>query len=577
MTDENTMKDTKQPRFSVDVDADEFFYSTLKWYKENIKGMDAPDYVPDSRKRDSWLLEFPKLEPHLAGVLLGATSIDANRGWSVTGGRNQAIRFSNALHNWTVFRDLIGWRMGFGAFAHNYYNTDLGGAVELGRAFEGGPLRGLFHLDSTRCALTGDIDYPLKYKPQKGKLQKWKASDYLRVTSQVNTDEKFNGLGWCAVSRCIELAQIMIAIYLHDKESLGAQAPRGLLLLQGISEKQFKSSMAGRSAELEGRNWQYYDAISVLASGDRTIDGKLIALSNLPRDFDREVFTSLLMYGYALAFGYDASEFYPVKYGGLGRSAESDIQHVKASGKGAKNLTLAFADGIMRPDIAPSTVLFAFDDRDDDSELSAAAVTQAWANAFKAIRETALSSDGLGGITREEYRILLAEKNIIDPEWTLEEEPLIVEDEEGHTDASEANELPDETTTDEDAIARARVAIATHKRSQAAIRRRRDRLLSNPRIMAAAVEFPDQEIVRYQQPARKLEILWESGADLLQRRSYAVPAYVVQRQANDEVLYEGEDFDITDADVTRSIATAARQTPEFAQLLDPPAWEEADE
>jgi len=558
MSDQN-YQDTKQPRFSVDVQADEFFTSTLQWYKKNIKGMDVPDYAADSRKRDSWLLDFPKLEPHLGGVLLGATSIDANRGWSVTGGRNQAIRFSNALHNWVLFPDLIGWRMGFGAFAQNYYNTDFGGAAELGRAGEMGALRGLFHLDSSRCALTGDVEYPIKYKPQKGKLQKWKATDYLRTASQVSTDEKYNGLGYCAVSRCIDLAQIMIAVHLHDKEELGAQAPRGIMLLKGITEMQFKTAMLGRKQDLEGENWQYYDSVAVLASGDRDIDGKLLALSQLPRDFDREVFTSLLMYGYALAFGYDASEFYPVKYGGLGRSGESDIQHVKASGKGAKNVTLAFTDAIMRPDIAPSSVVFEFDDRDDDSEISAAAVTQAWATAFRTVREAAIGNDGQGGISREEFRILLASKNIIDPAWTEEEEPSIIDDDEGG------------------AVERAHAAVAVATKSQMALRRKRDELLSSPRIHRAAELFPHEQVVRYHYPQRRVQVLWESGENLLQRRSHAVPSYVVQRQAETEALYEGEDFDITEADVNRAVATANRQTPEFAQLLDPPAWEADDD
>ena len=60
-------------------------------------------------------------------------------------------------------------------------------------------------------------------------------------------------------------------------------------------------------------------SVEVIASGGmEQADAKLVALSQLPTGFDREVFTDQLMYGYSLVFGFDPTEFWPVNAGALG-------------------------------------------------------------------------------------------------------------------------------------------------------------------------------------------------------------------------------------------------------------------
>lgn len=412
-----------QPRFS-EVNPKQFFSSLMKFWKSDIQ--QEPDY--GSRERDEWLRRVWPQEPYLAGVINSVTSIDKNRGWTVTGGRNQVKRFVDILHNQFYYApDLSGWRMSFGGSALSYYTSDLGSVTEVGRLNSSdGPMDSLYFVDPSRCQLTGDFETPLDYYPSKSKTNKipFRWSDYFRVVSLPSTDESLHGLGLCAISRCIELVKIMVGIYQYDNEMLLNSAPRGLLLLKGITNEQWKDAMKIRDAERTGKQQKYYGAIDVLASIDPGVelDAQLIALSQLPAEFDQKTFTDLLMYGYALCFGYDPREFWPVSAGALGTATETEAQHRKAGAKGGLDYALGYAEKLNGE--APSTILFEFEERDLDGELANAMVEQAQADVVMTLYEK-----GTGVISNEEARIMLAERGVIDSEWTENEEETVADDE----------------------------------------------------------------------------------------------------------------------------------------------------
>lgn len=519
---------SQQPRFSGD--SDQFFFDVARWI--SMADLQAPQYQADSQKRDAWLSEFWRLEPHLAGVLSSVVSIDANRGWSLTGGRNQVMRYSKVLHNWLAAPGLYGWRPGAASASLSFYTSDLGGIVEIGREGAGGPLRGLYHTDPTVCKLTGNIDTPLAYK---GKA--WNNEDFLRLSSMPDVREKYNGLGYCFVSRALELATIMVAIFRHDQEQLGARAPRGLLLIRGINQDQWENAMQARKTELDADGYKYFNAVAVLASMQE-IDAKLVALSQLPANFDLQKFTSLLMYGYALCAGYDPSEFYPVQFGSLGRGTEMEVQHQKATGKGGLNFVLALQEQLQRPDVLPETLEFEYEQRDDQGEIMEAGVQKAWVETFRAIRETGLQADGQGGVSREEYRTLLAEKGILPREWTDVEEDV------EETDTGEARK-----------------------------RRTRDELLARPFIWRTLETFPDEPVLRYhwKVSGSKTEVLWQRAGDLLEPMTQraAKPVARVKRQGADTVLFEDGEVVITEEDVDKAIEEGRRRLgAEYGSLLD---------
>jgi hypothetical protein len=424
---------SRQPRFK-EVSPNNFFTSLFRFVNTDIH--DEPDY--GNRERDAWLRRVWKLEPYLAGVLSSVVSIDKNRGWTITGGRNQVRRFVKMLHERFFFApDLSGWRMSFGGCAQAYYTADLGVPIELARlGARDGPLWELDFMDPSRCYLTGNPELPLRYSSSgRGNIVPFGPDDYFRVVSMPDTDESLFGLGYCAVSRCIELAKIMIGIYQYDNEMLLNRAPRGLLLLKGITEKQWIDAMTARNAKLDGDEKKYYGAVHVLASLDPGVElqAQLVALSQLPAEFDQQTFTDLLMYGYALAFGYDPREFWPVSSGSLGTATETEAQHRKAGGKGGLDFCLGFSEKLNEE--LPDTVNFEFEERDLDGELANAAVEQAQADVIMTLYDK-----GVGIISQEQALIMAADRQLIDPDWTENIEDTTASDTDDDVGRALANE-----------------------------------------------------------------------------------------------------------------------------------------
>lgn len=513
---------SKQPRFDR-PDAGGFYSRVYEWI--NTADLEAPPYQTDSRNRDEWLRKFWKREPHWAGVLNSIIAVDKNRGWTLSGGRNQVNRYRAILSNYENGR---GWRYGIGLASNAYYTADIGAIVENGRDGEDGPLRDLYSVDPARCTLSSNPDYPLIYYPTDivsygAAGQNWRGSDFFRVASMINTDERFNGLGFCATSRVLEIAKTMIAVYMHDQEKLSARAPRGLLLLKGISQEQWDTAMQARSERLDALEQQYYGAVAVLASEMDDIAATLVALSNLPDNFDLETFTSLTMYAYALCVGYDPREFWPVSGGQLGSATESEVQHRKATGKGGMDFILGYQEGIQHQ--LPASIDFQFQQRDAQGELLDADVAVAKTAAVTAMYESGLMQ-GEPLITREEARILLAESSLIPDAWTNYDEDIEA------TDAGLERIM---------------------------------RIVESPAIQRALADKPGEPIYSYTWPLNTMRQIWPLPP---KRRAAALRRRAVQRQDESAVLYDGDDFTITEQDVDGAIAAARKRVgDEFADLL----------
>lgn len=486
---------SRQPRLQNKRPDDINFYaSVLSWV--NAASDQEPEYKADSRNRDIWLSHFWKREPHWAGVISQVNMIDANRGWTLTGGRNQVLRFIPVLRD---ADDGSGWRQYASQQSTGFYTTDMGALTEIGRDGEFGPMRSIYHLDPTKCYLTGDRQRPLRYSRNK---EAWEPQDFFRLASMKHIMEEFNGLGFCATSRVLDMSKIMLAVYNHELEMLGSRAPKGLMLLQNISQGQWEEAMKVRDARLDSNMAKYYGAVAVIAQeGVDSIDAKLVALSQLPDGFNLEMFTNLLMYAYALCIGYDPTEFWPVQAGQLGRGRETDIQHRKGTGKGGLNFMLAMQEAMQNE--LPETLHFEFEQRDQEGVLLDAKVAQAWADVVMTLRGKQRSTtpgpddpsgDGtttLDGaesvITADEARTLLAIHGVVPSEWVRTDE---------EAKATDVKEIE------------------------------RDRLLENDTVRRAINQFPMEPIIEYSwsgnNPRGKTRIIFREGQEALKATRFSV-------------------------------------------------------
>lgn len=512
---------SKQPRFMPDSsNMQALFYQIYGWGKELI--FNEPKYMADSRARDTWLSQIVMKEPYLLGILNSVVSIDKNRGWTITGGKIQVKRFVGITHNFQAAPDLLGYRPGMSATAQNYYQADLGAVVEIGRQDIGagavGPLAALYAVDSTKCKLTGNSITPLQYAPgiMRGGTSYWTNDDYFRVVSLPNPNETVNGLGFCAISRCVELAKIAVSIFEHYKEKLGSKAPKGILTINGggITQKQWLQSLEESKAELAQLQREYYSGVQVLvADRGSEINVNLVPLSSLPDNFDLQTTINMLIYGYALAFGYDPREFWPVSSGALGTATETQEQHRKATSKGGLDFALGFQEKYQEE--LPETIQFEFEQRDVEGDIAETAFQKAKFDIIDAMNKSA-NANGEIMLTHDQIMELLVEANLIPETWTLPEE--------------------DVTATDTDDI---------------------EQMAEKQRVINAMERYPDDDIVTYNSNTGKYRMIRKAGEKRLFKMRIAKPKY----------LATAKGVKITESDVTAALEEAGKRLGKKAQKV----------
>lgn len=490
--------------------------------------LNIPSYDSDSRALDRWLSDFWRTETLLSGVVSQVVSIDKNRGWMLTGGRNQVGRFSPVFRN---AENGQGWRRFASLASESFWTTNIGSITELARVGQNGPLGAIYHTDPTKCRLTGDTNYPLQYIPgSDSEAQDWQEGSFIRAVSQPIILEEYHQLGFSAVMRALQYTILMVSIYRHDKEMLFAAMPRGLLFMSGISEDDWEDAMEANAERLTAKEREFFAGLSIFFSGlGGEVDGKLLSLSQLPHNFDLESWTNLLMYGYALCFGYDPREFWPVSSGTLGTGRESEIQAIKASGKGGLDFSLTWQDNIQRE--LPPTLLFQFDQRD---ESGAIAEYEAMSARVSLINQMAAPS-GPGGepaLTNDQRLMLYAEAGYIPEEWTAVAEDVVATD-------------TDNTM--------------------------RDRLLDRPEIQRACQVYPQESLVQLswnpKTGYRQRTIYEHSGSILEAPRGYSIPREFRYRPVRRDVIYADSIVEISDEDVARAIGKWKARHPEYKDLL----------
>jgi len=417
---------SKQPRFAPDRKSINNFFNLIYGIaKEAI--FNEPPYAADSSKRDTWLAKVVRKEPYLLGILQSVVSIDKNRGWTMVGGKIQVKKFVNILHNFQVSPDLYGWRNGLSVSAQSFYQADLGTVVEIGRSVTNGPLAALYTVDPSKCHLTGKIETPLKYNNGARDKQMWEPNDYFRIASFPSPTESMNGLGYCAISRCLELAKLLVSVFEHDREQLGSKAPKGILTINGgMTLAQWLLSLEESTAELKSLEREYYSGVQVLV-GDQGQEIKvaLTSLSNLPADFNHSQFITMIIGGYALAFGYDPREFWSMSSGALGTSRETEQQHRKASSKGGLDFALGFQEKLQEE--LPETLEFEFEQRDVEGDIAEVQFNQQKLDLVDQMYKS-VNARNETLVTYGEARQLLVDAKLIPEEWTPEEEDVQIMD-----------------------------------------------------------------------------------------------------------------------------------------------------
>ncbi len=407
---------SRQPRFS-ETRGDSGSGSAFFWtFMESLSG--RQDAVPHWGQpgRPASLRRVVREEPILSGAVATIVSKAAALDWQIIGGRNRVGRYHALLGE---AEDGAGWPMLLDPWLQDYLTVDLGGVLELAREGQNGPVAGLYHLDASRLALTGNVQAPLTYSPSagKGRPMPLRPLDFSRIVDLRSPDETRRGLGLCAVSRALKASQLLMALYRYEEEQLSDLPPQGVAAVTGLTMAELAEAYDLYETKRKSKEELTFKGVLWLAAQSnplQQIDVNLTPFSTLPSHWNRNEIVTQYIYVLALDFGVDPREFWPVSQGPLGSGKEAEIQAEKAKGKGFGQL-IAKIERAINWDILPAGLEFAFDLRDSEDDLLRVRIQAQFVQNVRQMWEPAMAT-GAGLITAEEARRLLAEQGVL-PEW----------------------------------------------------------------------------------------------------------------------------------------------------------------
>lgn len=356
--------------------------------------------------RDMQLRDFWKKESMLASTVYAAVARTSAFKWEVTASNPDKDKPERTIR---VVTDMLtqsnrgkGWIDFFSKVLLDVFTQDNGAFIELIRAQDrpDSPVINLNHLDSAKCARTGDPRYPVIYTDRLGKQHYLRWWDVLTMEDMPAGEEEAYGVQFCAVSRALLAAQILRNIAIYKLEKVGGAFTRAVHLVSGVTQDELDDGLAwAREQMLNLNNWRYSQPV-IIPGLDPTsgVDVKTIELASLPDAFDEDSTFKWYIAQLAMAFGMDYQELAPLPGGNLGSSQQSEILHQKTQGKGPALIIGKTEFLINHNGIIPRTVKFQFKEHD-----------------LKAENDKANAS-----FTRSKDRNMQLTSGVLDPEGALE-------------------------------------------------------------------------------------------------------------------------------------------------------------
>lgn len=330
--------------------------------------------------RDRQLRDFWPTETYLAGAVANVAFRNSVFQWEIRGPKGVAAAVTDMLGS-AIAGDSFGWVPFMEKFSQDLYTQDNGAFIELIRdegedansRFKGplAPVMGIAHLDSNQCARTGRPDFPIVYTDRKGQQHKLAWYQVIPFADYPSAIERMNGVGYCAVTRVLKMAQVMWATINFKDEKVSGRHYKQLHFVSGVSRSDIKDEMKRGQEEANNSGLINFILPSVLASLDpeKPVSTATIDLAGLPDGFNYDEDMKWYISSLALGFGVDYQEFAPLPGGNIGSSQQSMILHRKGSGKGPAVLMRMLAEAFRNYGILPRGTEMRFNDKDEQEEL----------------------------------------------------------------------------------------------------------------------------------------------------------------------------------------------------------------
>lgn len=264
------------------------------------------------------------------------------------------------------------WVYSYSKFIEDFLTQDNGAFFEvIGGGDPNGPIVGMpytvRHLDSYRCTRTGNSTYPVLYEAADNRRYKMHYTRVIYMSQMPSSKASMNGVGFCAVSRCIEVARTLSDMVLYKQERLGSRPANQILVGKGVTAEQIFTAFIRQQEEADNQGLMRFSKTVAIGSENERIGIEKIELNDLG-PFDEIESTNLSMYLIASAMGMDADEIWPV-LGGGGNKSDSNLRRMRSRGRLPAQVTSEIATQFTFKFLPPHLeMVFDFNDDEEDQQ-----------------------------------------------------------------------------------------------------------------------------------------------------------------------------------------------------------------
>ena len=274
-----------------------------------------------------------------------------------------------------------GWQYLMKLVLRDYITQSYGGIFEIaGPGDANTPLMqaptGINHLDAGRCYVTGNPEFPLiYYSLWDGRLHRMHASRVYMMVDDPNPDERYFGIGRCALERALSTAIREMRMSQYIDAMLDDKPQPGILGLKGVNDTQWQEKLAQYLMQQQNDDRPVFGKTLVLTNIDPTQEAMatVIPFSQTPAKFDFVDYVDLDVNSLALAFGIDRQEIWQLSSGSLGSGSQSSVLSMKSRGKFYGDVRAALTR-MMNWAILPENCEFKFDFHDDQENAAQTAI-----------------------------------------------------------------------------------------------------------------------------------------------------------------------------------------------------------
>lgn len=234
-------------------------------------------------------------------------------------------------------------------------------------------ITGLYHLDSLRCTRTGNLAYPVRYRPVNGPDHLLRWDQALFYADMPSPRAELFGVGFCAASRAYKTIGKLAAIEQMVYEFAAGSGANKLAFVQGLQEQTLKDLINAGIAEKQAKGFVYYlGTILGAIPSDTPISIAEVVLKQLAEGFTAKDERDNAYLIYANAIGVPVHDIQPLSGQGLGTGTQTVILEEAGRGVGIASF-VKWWEQTVSDRVLPATTELEFVDENDTRDQKAKA------------------------------------------------------------------------------------------------------------------------------------------------------------------------------------------------------------